>query len=152
MTYDVYNGNTMNIRSIYAYVQKPFRYSELTKRCESETSSPVQRDTGGSCGVSQEQMLIEASKLGIKGLRNHWLYPWSSDFKHPEVLFFIFQYHKFSWTTGIYINLGFKFEHQSSDLTSQQSRFDHQSSLLDHQNLGLKHWVIAGCRLDLAVQ
>eukprot|EP00913_Durusdinium_trenchii_P032004 g29975.t1 len=29
--------------------QHGYQYSELTKRCESETSSPVQRDTGGSC-------------------------------------------------------------------------------------------------------
>lgn len=31
--------------------QHGYQYSELTKRCESETSSPVQRDTGGSCWI-----------------------------------------------------------------------------------------------------
>mmetsp|Transcript_143536 Transcript_143536/g.202958 ORF Transcript_143536/g.202958 Transcript_143536/m.202958 type:complete len:575 (-) Transcript_143536:50-1774(-) len=29
--------------------QMGYQYSEMTKRCESESSSPVQRDTGGSC-------------------------------------------------------------------------------------------------------
>ena len=45
------------------------RYSELTKRCESETSSPVQRDTGGSCldaqGLSAAGSSLHSSHIGI---------------------------------------------------------------------------------------
>ena len=73
------------------------RYSELTKRCESETSSPVQRDTGGSCldaQVCAAGSSLHSSHIGIiYAYSIYYIYIYTYIILYYIILYYIILYY-----------------------------------------------------------